>query len=181
MTIRRPLRWAAAVLAVVAAAFVGALAVGEPATSRAAESPLVGRQAPAVSGTSIDGDQVSLADFTGRWTLVNFFATWCIPCREEHDDLVRFSNRHRLAGDAVVLGVVFDDGAEAVEQFRREEGGDWPLLLDPGGSIAIEFGVAGVPESYLIAPDGTVVSKIVGGIFDSDLEELLARARRRTS
>ena len=178
MTLRRPLRLLAAALAVAAAVFVAVLAVGEPSTSRATSSPLVGRQAPAFSGTTIDGDEVSLADFAGRWVLVNFFATWCIPCREEHDDLVRFSNRHRVAGDAAVIGVVFDDDAAAVEQFRREEGGDWPMLLDPDGSIAVDFGVAGVPESYLVAPDGTVVSKIVGGLFDSDLEDLLARARR---
>ena len=173
----RPLRWLAIVLGLFAAVFIAVLAVGEPSTSRAAESPLVGRPAPAVSGTSIDGEQVSLTDFTGQWVLVNFFATWCIPCREEHDDLVRFSNRHRVTGDAVVVGVVFDDDLGAVEQFRREKGGDWPMLLDPEGAIAVEFGVAGVPESYLLAPDGTVVSKVVGGIFDSDLEELLARAK----
>jgi cytochrome c biogenesis protein CcmG/thiol:disulfide interchange protein DsbE len=120
--------------------------------------------------------------------LVNFFATWCVPCRIEHPDLVAFHQRHRAIGDAEVLGVVYSDSTDAVRQFRSEYGGDWPMLVDPNGRIALELGVAGVPESFLISPDGIVVSKIVGGVRGSDLDDLLTRAQaqrpqrqRRTS
>ena len=108
---------------------------------------------------------------------MNFFATWCVPCRKEHPELVAFHQRHATAGDAAVIGVVYDDSVDAVRAFRAERGGSWPMVADPGGRIALELGVAGVPESFLISPDGIVVSKIVGGVRAAELESLLALAR----
>lgn len=75
-----------------------------------------------------------------------------------------------------------DDDASAVRAFRRVNGGVWPMVLDPDGRIAADYGVSGVPESYLVSPEGVVVSRIVGGILDGEIESLLAdavRARRR--
>jgi cytochrome c biogenesis protein CcmG/thiol:disulfide interchange protein DsbE len=154
---------------------VAVLATRESAGTRAADSPLLGKPAPDVTGETIDGDKVGLAQFRGKWVLVNFFATWCIPCRQEHPDLIRFSNQHRQAGDLEVVGVVYDDSLAAVRDFRRKEGGDWPLLADPNGRIALDFGVSGVPESYLISPDGTVAAKVIGGVQAAALDDLLAR------
>ena len=174
---RRPARAAAIVLAILLVALVVVLATRDPASTRVARSPLVGREAPAIDGETIDGTAVSLEDLRGRWVLVNFFATWCGPCREEHDDLVRFSQRHLQVDDARVLGVVYDDSVDAVRAFRREEGGDWPMVVDDGGEIAVSYGVAGVPESYLVDPRGIVRAKILGGILDGELEDLLLRAQ----
>lgn len=129
-----------------------------------------------VSGTTIDGDPFALASLRGRWVLINFFATWCNPCRVEHPELVKFDDRHRAIGDASVVGIVFDDDVDAIRQFRKDEGGTWPMLEDPDGSLAVAFGVARVPESFLVAPDGTVVAKLVGGVRDADLERLLIEA-----
>ena len=159
----------AVVLAVLLGAFVIVLATAKPSTTRLAETPLLGKQAPAI------GDEVVAGE--GRWTLVNFFATWCIPCVEEHDDLVAFSNNHAVIGDAEVVSVVFSDDAEDVAEFFDEKGGDWPVVRDDDGRIATDWGVTGVPESYLVAPDGSVRAKIVGGIRVERLEELLAEAR----
>lgn len=159
----------AVVLAVLLGAFVFVLATSKPSTSRLAESPLLGLEAPPL------GDEVVVGE--GQWTLVNFFATWCIPCVEEHDDLVAFSNTHAVAGDAGVVSVVFSDEAEDVEAFFDERGGEWPVVRDDDGRIATDWGVTGVPESYLVAPDGSVRAKIVGGIVTERLEELLAEAR----
>ena len=176
---RRVAVWLTAGLAVVLVGLVIVLARSEPATTRAADSPLLGRPAPYVEATTIDGDQMALTDALGSWVLVNFFATWCVPCRTEHPELIQWQQRHDALGDATIVGVVFDDDLDAVRRFRDEEGGTWPMLTDPDGRIAVDFGVAGVPESYLINPDGIVVSKIVGGILDGELEELLGRARAR--
>lgn len=173
----RPARWIAALSAVVLVAFIVVLATSEPATTRSADSPLLGELVPEIVGQTLDGESFQLAELAGQWVLVNFFATWCVPCREEHDDLIRFAERHRMAGDATVVGVVFDDDVDAVRRFREEEGGDWPMILDRRGQIAVDFGVSGVPESYLVSPDGLVVSKIVGGILDGELEALLASAQ----
>ena len=76
-----------------------------------------------------------------------------------------------------MLGVVFSDSSQAVKEFRTDEGGTWPMLTDPGGRIALHFGVSGVPESFLIDPDGVVRSRILGGVRAADLDRLLAEAR----
>lgn len=177
---RGPARWIALGIAVPFLAFVVVLATRPAATSRVADSPLVGRPAPEITAPTIDGDTVRLSTYRGRWVLLNVFATWCVPCRKEHSDLVAFHQRHQATGDAAVVGLVYDDTAEAVRDFRAGNGGDWPMLVDPDGSIALDLGVAGVPESFLISPDGIVVSKIVGGVRDADLESLLSRAQAQS-
>ena len=84
--------------------------------------------------------------------LVNFFATWCVPCQREHDELAAFDDRHDAAGDAVVVSVVFDDTTEDARDFFEEEGGDWPVVVGDQGDIALDYGVIEVPESYLVEP-----------------------------
>lgn len=98
------------------------------------------------------------------------------PCRVEHPELVRFDTAHRARGDASVVGIVYDDDPGAVRRFRAEEGGSWPMLVDPDGRIALSLGVSGVPESFLIIPDGQVAAKVVGGVRFDQLE-LLSRLR----
>jgi len=147
------------------------------AGTRAADSPLLGKPAPAIAGQTVDGQSVRLDQYQGRWVLVNFFATWCIPCRQEHPDLIRFAAEHRQAGDLDVLGVVYDDSLDAVRDFRDKQGGDWPMVVDPNGRVALDFGVSGVPESYLIDPDGRVAAKVVGGVQAGALDDLLAKIR----
>ena len=173
---RRVALWISLTLGAVIVGLVAVLAISPSATSRTTDSPLIGKQVPTVVATTIDGEAFDLTTLRGRWVLVNFFATWCIPCREEHPELVSFDERHQAIGDALVVGVVFDDDVDAIRQFRREEGGTWPMLEDPEGRLAVAFGVARVPESFLIAPDGTVVTKLVGGVRDADLERLLIEA-----
>jgi len=177
--IRRTRRalWIAVAVAVPLFLLVLILANGEPAATRAVKSPLVGKAAPPVEGTTVDGNQASLGDLKGKWVVVNFFATWCVPCRQEHPELVRFSESHKAAGDAAVLGVIYSDNAQAVKEFRDSQGGAWSMLSDPKGRIALDYGVAGVPESFLISPEGQVVAKLLGGVRAGDLDQLLYRAK----
>ena len=169
--------WTAVAVALPVAMLIAVLATRPSAQTRAVRSPLLGKLAPPAEGTTVDGSRASLADLRGKWVVVNFFATWCVPCRVEHPELVRFSESHREAGDAAVFAVVYNDSASAVKDYRDQNGGDWPMLVDGEGRIALDFGVAGVPESFLVSPDGVIVSKLLGGVRASDLNGLITRVR----
>ena len=160
------------------AGLVFVLATREPASSRLADSPLLGKRAPALAGTSLlDDEEFDLDGARGRYVLVNMFATWCTPCVKEHPELVSFARRHEAAGDATVVSVVFRNEPEEARAFFRENGGEWPVLPDDDGRMAVDWGVSGVPESYLVSPEGRVLSKIVGGVRTDDLDRLLAEAK----
>ncbi|MBA3956425.1 MAG: TlpA family protein disulfide reductase, partial [Acidimicrobiia bacterium] len=92
-------------------------------------------------------------------------------------DLLRFSAAHAEADDARVVSVVFSDDPDDVARYFAEKGGSWPVLEDEVGQGALEWGVTGVPESFLVGPDGTVRAKITGGVEYDKLETLLARAQ----
>jgi cytochrome c biogenesis protein CcmG/thiol:disulfide interchange protein DsbE len=174
---RRPALFIALGLAVPVLLLVAVLATRQPATTKSVRSPLVGRVAPALEGPTLDGGSFRLSDLRGQWVLVNFFATWCVPCRVENPELIRFADRHAGLGDASVVGVIFQDDPAAVREFRRANGGDWPMVIDTDGRIAVNLGVARVPESYLVNPRGVIVAKLVGGVRDDDLEALFQRQR----
>lgn len=167
--------WIAGAVLVVLAGFIGVLATG--GDDEGVRSTLIGLPAPGIAGETIDGDRYDLAEHRGEYVVVNFFATWCVPCIREHPELVEFERRHRDAGDASVVSVVFDSRPDQVRDFFADNGGEWPVVLDPAGRTSLEYGVARVPESYLLAPDGTVLVKIEGGITVDALEDLLEQVQ----
>jgi cytochrome c biogenesis protein CcmG, thiol:disulfide interchange protein DsbE len=164
---------AAAVVAVLVALLVAVLATRAPSTERVTRSPLIGHLAPAIAGTTLDGEAFDLSSHRGRWVVVNFFATWCIPCIEEHPELRAFDEAHAAAGDASVVSILFDTKPEAARETFADQGGDWPVVIDDEGAVGVAYGVARVPESFLVAPDGTVVQRLVGGVTRAQLDELL--------
>ncbi|HUP71153.1 MAG TPA: TlpA disulfide reductase family protein [Acidimicrobiales bacterium] len=172
---RRPrtARWIALGVGVVVALLVVTLATRRPASDVVAPSPIVGQTAPEVEGANLNGPPVRLSDLRGRYVVVNFFATWCIPCLKEHPELIRFADRHPPER-AQVLMVVYDDQPADVRAFFSKRGGDWPVLDDPGAKV--DFGVRGVPESFLVDPDGLVLTRLVGGVTAVGLDRLLAQA-----
>lgn len=172
---RRVGPWIAGAVLVVLAAFIGVLATG--GDDAEVRSTLVGLPAPGISGSTIDGADYDLAEHRGEFVVVNFFATWCVPCIREHPELVEFEQRHREAGDASVVSVVFDSRPAQVRDFFAENGGDWPVVIDPDGRTSLEYGVARVPESYLLGPDGTVLTKIEGGVTAEALDDLLEQVQ----
>lgn len=162
-----------AVVALVVIAFVVVLATREPATERRAKSPLIGKVAPALVGETLDGGSFDIDDHRDEFVVVNFFATWCPPCIEEHPELVAFDEAHRAAGDASVVSVVYNDRPDAVHDFFADRGGDWSVIAD-GGLAAVDYGVVKVPETYLVAPGGVVVQKYTGGVTREMIEDDMA-------
>jgi cytochrome c biogenesis protein CcmG/thiol:disulfide interchange protein DsbE len=172
----RPALWGAIALGVVLALLVGVLATRSPASDRLVRSPLVGKGAPAIQGRTVDGSGTfSLDDHRGQFVLVNFFATWCTPCQAEHGDIKRFADAHAAAGDAAVVSVVFSDQTADVQRFFQQHGGSWPVVRDDDGVIATDWGVARVPESYLVGPSGVVIGKVTGGVTYAFLQRELAQ------
>jgi cytochrome c biogenesis protein CcmG/thiol:disulfide interchange protein DsbE len=162
-----------AVVAVLAIGFVAVLATREPATDRRRDSPLIGKVVPPLAGETLAGGTFDIDDHQGRWVVVNFFATWCVPCRIEHPELDAFNQAHAGAGDAVLVSVLFDDDPASAREFFDRNGGDWPVVLDGDGLIASAFGTPKVPESYLVTPNGRVAVKFTGGVTRDGLDRAI--------
>ncbi len=169
-------RWVAIGVGAVVLALIVLLATRPPAADVVAPSPIVGQPAPEIEGPGLDGATVRLSDLRGRWVLVNFFATWCVPCLEEHPELVKFSGRHP-ADEVQVLAVVYDDQPADVAKFFDTQGGSWPVVDDTGAKV--DFGVRGIPESFLVDPEGVVRTRLIGGVTASGLDGLLRQATGR--
>ena len=152
------------------------LAVNIGRDPRAMTSPMIGREAPVFTLAPVDGGApVSLASLRGKPVVINFWATWCVPCYEEHEVLVEGA---RAAGDgAHFLGVVYEDDPESVREFLARQGSAYPSLLDADGKAAMAYGVYGVPETFFVDAQGKISAKFVGPLTTSALAEHLARAR----
>jgi cytochrome c biogenesis protein CcmG, thiol:disulfide interchange protein DsbE len=138
-------------------------------------SPLVGRPAPGFALRSLDGGEpIALSALRGRPVVVNFWATWCVPCLQEHPLLVEAA---RVLGNRVqFLGVVYEDGEPEVRSFLARRGSAYPSLLDPEGKTAIAFGVFGVPETFFIDGEGRIAAKHMGPLDAEALGEKLRQA-----
>lgn len=174
---RRSVLWVSAGAGVIIAVLVAVLASSSPASQVTAQSPLVGKPAPAINGKSIVGPgQVTLAGLSGKWVLVNFAASWCVPCREEMPELVAFQRDH-AGEDATVLTVVYDEtDRQNLAGYLRSQGATWPAVDD--GAAVVDYGVGGLPESYLVDPAGTVIAKYVGGVNAAQLNAVIRSATR---
>ena len=138
-----------AVLAVVGLLAFGLLSKGS--SGLALGDPVPQGELPRLDG----GGSESLADYRGRWVLVNFWASWCAPCRDEAPALEEFQRRHG-GPRFTVLGIDTQDLSDDGKRFAEEFGMTYPQLRDGDGKFADEFGTKGVPESYLIDPRGKV-------------------------
>ena len=164
-----------AIAGAVLAALIVLFALAGPASRVTAYSPLVGKSAPPISGPSLlDGRAVPWSSFAGKWVLVNFAASWCVPCRAETPQLLQFQTVHASAADATVLEVEYDQADRAnLRSFLQAQHATWPAVDD--GPALVSYGVGGIPESYLVDPAGTVIAKLIGGITAAEIDSLIYR------
>jgi cytochrome c biogenesis protein CcmG/thiol:disulfide interchange protein DsbE len=140
-------------------------------------SPLVGRTAPEFALKAVgSGELIDLTQLRGKPVVLNFWATWCVPCYEEHPVLV--ANARQLGPDVQFVGVVFNDTEDKIMQFLRERGASYPTLIDEQGKTAIAYGVGGVPETFFLDKRGTVVAKYAGPLTSDALRENLMKAMK---
>lgn len=136
----------------------------------------VGRSAPGFVTTDLAGRRVTLASQRGKTVLLNFWASWCVPCRREFPVIKQFVADHP---DVVVLGIVYQDSRSAAAAFMRAQGATWRGLQDPGGSIADRWGAglsSGLPQTWVVDGGGVVRGRHRGEAVRADLEELVRAA-----
>jgi cytochrome c biogenesis protein CcmG/thiol:disulfide interchange protein DsbE len=138
----------------------------------------VGAPAPNFELQTLDGRTVQLADFRGRPVLVNFWASWCNPCREEFPFLQQLVNHHK---DLVVLGVTEDTITSDAKAFVRHQRATWPMLADSAGQVAREYGVKPIPQTMFVDRDGTMTVRVNAALdllpksqLDAELTKILA-------
>ena len=131
------------------------------------DSPLLGRAAPAVTLPVLEGSgEVSLPSLRGQVVVVNFWASWCVACRAEHPALLGAERQYRDSG-VTFVGVDYQDSTSAATAFLDQlgrGGGNYRYVTDPGSRAALEFGLFGVPETFVIDRSGAVAAKITGGV-----------------
>ncbi|HLM18107.1 MAG TPA: TlpA disulfide reductase family protein, partial [Acidimicrobiia bacterium] len=147
---KHPARIAALAVALVVIVFgvVLALNVGNDPQEDAQQSHLVGKAAPAFDLPNLAGGRVTLADVAGKSAIVNFWNSWCTPCREEEPSLQRFYAAHKDDPDFTMIGIVRQDETGDVKAYVNKNGIEWKVALDPGSVAALDFGTRGQPETY---------------------------------
>ena len=118
--------------------------------------------APDFTLSNVGEQQVSLRQYRGKVVLLNFWATWCIPCREEMPGLEQLHQTFQQQ-DLVILAINLKEGAEQVKAFFQKRTLSFPALLDQNGAVFRDYSVAGMPTTYLIGRDGRLLARSVGG------------------
>ena len=153
---------------------VALLAFGLTRDPKIIPSPLPGRAAPDFVLSTLNGDSLRLSDLRGQVVLLNFWASWCLACIGEHPLIVATDQRWRDQGLRVV-GVVYQDTPGNAQEWMREKGGTWSNVVDARSRTAIEYGLFGVPETFLIDRRGIIAYKQIGPVTPEVLSEWIPR------
>ncbi len=112
--------------------------------------------------------RIRLEDYRGRTVILNFWASWCIPCKQENPALAAVWERYRTS-EVVLIGIVYEDTPEAAREYTERLGNTWPSGVDADGRTGIAYGVFGIPETFFIGPDGVIAGRHIGPIDQETL------------
>ena len=159
-------------LAILIAGFTMFLAIGvmgtTTATSRSGKE-LVGKKAPSFVAPKVGGQLVSLENYKNKPLVLNFWASWCPPCRDETPGMERIWRKYEDQG-VVILGINVQDGEKEAERYISEFGVTFSNALDLDGSITVDYGVTGLPVTFFIDNDSVVKGRWVGSISEDRLD-----------
>jgi cytochrome c biogenesis protein CcmG, thiol:disulfide interchange protein DsbE len=132
------------------------------------------RPAPELPREVLAGPRVDLASLRGKPALVNFWASWCEPCKEEAPELKRFDSE--IGDRATLVGVDWGDAADSAREFIARSGWKYPILRDPSQKVGTAYGLNGLPTTFVLDADGNIVRTLQGPQTTSSLQEALASA-----
>ena len=149
---------------------------GDP---RSIPTVLIGTPAPTFKGPDVEsGESISLEQFRGKVVLLNFWASWCYECKVEHEDILKLHRQFQDHPDFVMLGVNYQDDVSDALAYLKQYGSTFRHVRDITGSLAIDYGVYGVPETFVIDQQGIIrhkwVGPIVGEVYRNLTEDVLA-------
>jgi cytochrome c biogenesis protein CcmG/thiol:disulfide interchange protein DsbE len=156
----------------ISAGFVTLLGVGFLFNPRALPDAMTGKSAPSFTLIDLDGNEVDFNDVRGKPIVINFWSTWCVPCKQEHPVLLEAA---KLYPEVQFYGVIYQDDAEPIRQYLRRNGTAYPHLIDPESRVAIDMGVAGVPETYFIDRTGIIRTKASFPVWNTYLADEIER------
>jgi len=140
-------------------------------------APKVGRLAPDFTLTDLEGNSVRLSDSRGKVVFINFWATWCPPCRAEMPDIEAIHQEYKNKG-VVVIGVDLYEDENVVRQYVQQGGYSWTFVIDNTGEVAINYGITGIPTSFFLDKEGIIQAVKVGVMTKRAIESKLAEAMK---
>ena len=140
----------------------------------------IGDRAPDFTLETLDGKKVSLSDYRGKKVILNFWATWCPPCKAEMPHMQSFYKKEAKKSNVEILAVNLtseDRGKAAVAEFAKQYSLTFPILLDEDGTIGPKYQVATIPTTYIFNTDGTVHQKIIGPMDEQMMRQLVSELK----
>ncbi len=137
----------------------------------------VGQIAPGFTLFDLDGNEISLSDFRGKTVFINFWATWCPPCRAEMPEIEAVHQEYKDKG-VVVIGVDIVEPESTVRQYIKRGGFTWTIVLDSTGEVASDYQIAAIPTSFFIDREGIIRAVNIGAMTKKAMEAKLAKAIR---